>query len=52
MVQTNPDGSIPPPDLRREKKYRELPDDGGRTEQNLQELLRTEQMPGAEMRGW
>lgn len=39
FIQINPDGTIPDPDLHREKQFRALPDDGGRTEENLQQLL-------------
>lgn len=51
FVQINPDGTIPPPIMERDKSFKALPDDGGRTEANLQHLLNATLQPNSEIRG-
>jgi hypothetical protein len=45
-IQKNADGTIPPPLLRREKRFPELPSSGGKVIQALEEQVRLEQEPG------
>lgn len=50
FVQINPDGTVPPPQVR-QKQFHALPDDGGRTVENLEALLNaTRQDQTAEIR--
>lgn len=49
LVQTNPDGTVPPPNMHREKQFRALPDDGGRTAENLQRQFEAEMLANAEI---
>jgi hypothetical protein len=54
FIQINPDGTIPAPEERREKQFHALPDDGGRTQANLEQLLKATEMKdgsASEMRG-
>lgn len=43
LVQTNPDGTVPPPNLHREKQFRERPDDHGQTAEALEQMLKAQQ---------
>lgn len=49
IVQVNPDGTIPPATLQRPKQFQQLPDDGGRTLENLERQLNQETGKGAEI---
>jgi hypothetical protein len=50
-VQVNSDGTIPPALLNRPKQFAALPDDKGRTVENLEAQLAAEQGRGTELRG-
>lgn len=52
IVQVNPDGSIPPPKTKQDKKYGDLPTPTGGEEEYLARLQRQadmEKIPGAEV---
>lgn len=51
FVQVNPDGTIPPPVEKREKQFRELPNDHGRTEEYVQNLQEATLRAHSEIRG-
>jgi len=48
-VQVNANGTIPPALLNRPKQFRPLPNDGGRTLENLQRQLEIEKGSGGEV---
>lgn len=48
-VQVNANGTIPPPLLKRDKQFRKLPDDGGRTLRGLENQLSAETGKNAEI---
>lgn len=50
-IQINPDGSIPPAVLHRDKNYPALPNDHGRTEEAIARLQENLKKPDFETRG-
>jgi hypothetical protein len=48
-VQVNPDGTVPPPTTSRDKFFRPLPDDGGRTAESLEEMQKLTEQAHAEI---
>lgn len=48
-IQVAPNGTIPPPTLEREKRFKKLPDDGGRTLETIERQLKAETKAGAEL---
>src|SRR5688572_1358846 len=50
-IQINPDGTIPEPTLNREKQFKPLPDDHGKTEARVAQMQENMEKPNYEIRG-